>query len=159
MGPEKVANVKIRSFCNFSSALFQTVMIFYLNAPSGLFNLFYQNTDKSHFKEFEENNFKYLYLLWPLSAMVMNAITKLYSSYLKRKMKPPNLSLQVFTLQMIPMEEKFSFSLDAVIGIPLIILFAVFSSMATRCMRLLFFFPLQVLVSPIIPVIVNVLKS
>jgi hypothetical protein len=147
LGPEKVANIKIRIFCIFTSALFQTLMIFNFNAPSGLFNLFYQNSEKSHFKEFEENNFKYLYLIWPLSAMAVNGIAKLYSSYLRRKMKPANVPLQIFTLQTVPNDEKFSFSLDAVIGIPLIILLAVFSSTATRRTRLLFFFPLQVSIS------------
>jgi hypothetical protein len=120
------------------------MMIFYLNAPSGLFNLFYEHTDTSHFKEFEENHFKYLYLLWPLSAMAVNGITKVYATYLKMTLNPNVSTIQVFTLQPIPSEEKFSFSLDAVLGIPLIILLAVFSSTATRRMRLLFFFPLQV---------------
>ena len=157
LGPENIAIFKIRIISILSSLSFQIIMIFHWNAHSGLFHLLYEGEDKSHFDEFEENRFKMLYLLWPLSAVIINTITKLYTVHLKREL---NTEIQVFTVEQqnflySPKTEKISLQLNFVIGIPLTIMFAVFSSIATRRMRLLFFYPLQMtLLSVVLPLLI-----
>ena len=127
-------------------------MIFKLRAPSGLFSLLHQPLEKSHFDTFQENNFVLLYLVWPLTAVVVNLATKVYAEKLIKNLSE---SSKIFTISWPENEvsrignrlkrkaDRFSFSLNAVIFLPLVILFAVVSSVASRSVKLLIFYPLQ----------------
>ena len=135
-----------------TSLFFQLVMIFKLKAHSGLFSLLHQPLEKSHFDTFQENQFVLLYLVWPIAAIAVNFATKVYAEKLVRNLSE---SSKIFTISW-PVKEaarigsrikrkadRFSFSLNAVIFLPLVILFAVVSSVASRSVKLLIFYPLQ----------------
>ena len=131
-----------------------------LQAHSGLFHLYFEKRGTSHFADFEDNHFTTIYLVWPISAILINGATKFYASRIKQKMMD---SVRVFTIMSHPQSDiednKFSFSINSVLGIPLMIMFAVFSSIASRKIRLLFFYPFQMmLMSVVLPSIV-ILKN
>jgi hypothetical protein len=156
LGPDDIAINKVRIISILTSLAFQIVMVFKLDAPAGVFTLLYESNEKSHFEEFEENGFKTLYLVWPASGIAINTLTICYSFKLKRSLKK---TVSIFTVEMqyrsgqIHQNENFSISLNSVIGIPLMIMFAVFTSIATRKMRLLFFYPFQMtLMSVVLPI-------
>ena len=97
-----------------------------------------------------------IYFIWPISAILINGATKFYASRIKQKMTD---TVWVFTIMSHPqsdiVDDKFSFSINSVLGIPLMIMFAVFSSIASRKIRLLFFYPFQMmLMSVVLPSIV-----
>ena len=131
-----------------TSLFFQLVMIFKLKAHSGLFSLLHQSLEKSHFDTFQENPFVLLYLVWPIAAIAVNFATKVYAEKLVRNLSE---SSKIFTISWPEKEvarigrkaDRFSFSLNAVIFLPLVILFAVVSSVASRSVKLLIFYPLQ----------------
>jgi hypothetical protein len=158
LGPENLAIIKIRWISVSLSFSFQCFMILILNAPSNVVGLFYQSTSLTIFEEFEEHKSKTLYLVLPLVALIVNVSTKLYSYHLNSQME--SATVHVFTIQYLHLnteqqKEKFSLSLNSVIGIPIMILFTIVASMASRQTRLLILIPFQMtMMSVLFPIII-----
>jgi hypothetical protein len=153
LGPEHIAIVKIRLISILISFSCQIVK-FFLNAHSGLFNMFYESETKSHFEEITANKFKVLNVMWPISAILINALSKLISYNLNKKL---NLSEPIFTIEHQPVCSikpfpSFNFSM---IAFPSALLLAFISSFTSRNNRLLFFYPAQItLLSIILPLVI-----
>jgi hypothetical protein len=99
--------------------------------------------------------------VWPISAIAINAITKIYSIHLRKGL---NNTVSIFTIESqeptnIQCTEKFSFSLNAVIAIPLMIAFAVVSSVANRQTRLLILYPFQMTLMGVVLPLLIILKE
>jgi hypothetical protein len=161
LGPENIAIKKVRLLSMIASFTFQCVMIFKLDAHSGLFYLLSEPESKSHFEGYQENYYTTLYLVWPISAIAINAITKIYSIHLRKGL---NNTVSIFTIESqeptnIQCTEKFSFSLNAVIAIPLMIAFAVVSSVANRQTRLLILYPFQMTLMGVVLPLLIILKE
>jgi hypothetical protein len=93
------------------------------------------------------NNISLLYLVFPISATVVNIAMKIYADRLRQKMASSQPAFIIFgtkTEADIKEEEKFSFSIGSVVGFPAVILLTFLTTFGSRKIRLLFFFPIQV---------------
>ncbi len=144
LGPDYIALNKIRLVSVTVSSFFPSLMIYFFNAHPGFFPLLYGNESTSFVQDIDKNLVKALYLVLPCSAALVNTIAKVCSDYTRKKI---DQQVNIFTIcgQQQINEEKWTFSLETVIGIPLIILFGFLSSFSDCVERLTFFFPLQIM--------------
>lgn len=159
LGPENVAIIKIRVICILFSVVFEGILAFYLDVHSGIYNLM-QNSETDFFLyDVYSDHFKSLFMVLPALALLVNLITKIYALWIKKKMSN---TVNIFTIhnegqQSTPVsnEELFSVPLEAAFGIPLWMMFAILSSIASREWRLTFFLPLQLmLINLLLPIYV-----
>ena len=130
-------------------------MVSFFGAHPGLFQLFYGTESTTFFQDVENNWAIALYLVLPSSATVINIIAKICSDFTKANI---DRQVKVFTIyghnQCIS-EGKVILSLEVTIGIPLLIIYTVFSSFSDRLARLTFYFPFQImLLCLIVPILV-----
>jgi hypothetical protein len=100
--------------------------------------------------EVKKSKIKIVFSFLPLLSLVMNGLAKMASIWMNKKLKPNlNFSIENRT------EEKFSVSLNALICLPILVFFSIIFSYSNRDQRLLFYFPLQIMMlSVIIPSII-----
>jgi len=155
LGSDYIALNKIRFVSITSSLIFPCFMVSFFGAHPGLFQLFYGTESTTFFQDVENNWAIALYLVLPSSATVVNTIAKICSDFTKANI---DRQVNVFTIyghnQCIS-EGKVILSLEVTIGIPLLIIYTVFSSFSDRLARFTFYFPFQImLLSLIVPILV-----
>ena len=96
----------------------------------------------------EKRKIKIVFTFLPSLSLLINVCAKLASIWNTRKLKT-NVSIETSDFST---EEKFSVSLNSVMGLPIWFILSVVFSYSNRNQRLLFFFPLQLMIlSVIIP--------
>lgn len=150
LGPENVAIVKVRIISIFISTFLQNLPLICCKEQSGIFALFFEKEPISFVHEVKKSKIKIVFSFLPLLSLVMNGLAKMASIWMNKKLKPNlNFSIENRT------EEKFSVSLNALICLPILVFFSIIFSYSNRDQRLLFYFPLQIMMlSVIIPSII-----
>jgi hypothetical protein len=149
LGSEDVAIVKIRTILILLSIVYESVVIFYLDTHSSIFNLMHHVETGSILHSVRSDHYRSLFMVLPTLAVLVNVITKVYSMWIKRKM---NRTLETITIyndgqntNYFANEELFSVSLGAALGVPFWMIVAFVASFANRELRLRFFLPLQLM--------------
>ena len=145
-GPENIAIIKIR-FITFSLSLIWPVVLLASGATPTFLSYLHGIEGKSHIDYIKSNRVSLLNLVFPASALIINAAMKIYSDQLNRQMATSDSVFVIYgvnTQSAHKQEEKFSFSLGSMVGFPAIILLTFFISFGSRNLRLLLFIPIQV---------------
>jgi len=118
-----------------------------MGTTPSILNFFHGIEDKSSYDDIKSNKATLLNLVFPTTALILNAAMKIYSDRLHQLMDRQAAHVFVIiggkTEVASKQEEKFSFSLGSVIGFPVVVLLTFLTSFATRHLRLLLCFPLQ----------------
>ena len=126
----------------------------FYDVQPGLFPLLHGNESTSFVQDINKISVKRHYLAVHCNAVVVNIFAKIYSHFAKKKIRQ-NLNIFIIDTKEIIRTEKFTLSLGATTGVPLLILFAFVSSFSDRIERLTFFFPIQIfLLGFIFPLVV-----
>ena len=144
-GLENIAIVRIRFVTIFLSLIWPGIVMASGAVPSVL-NFFYGFEEKSLYDDLKSNSASLLNAVLPLAALTINIAVKLYSGQLHQQMAKADSVYIIFgakTKTGIKQEEKFSFSLGSVIIFPVLVLLTFLTSFASRNLRLLLFFPIQ----------------
>lgn len=152
LGPENVAIVKTRLISILLAAAFEGVLVLYFDIHSGIYNLMHDFETDSILHTVRSDMYKTLFMVLPTLALLVNLVTKMYSLWIKRKMQH---SAEIFPIHgdianYFSNEELFSVSLEAALGIPLWMIFAIFASFANREWRLILFLPFQLMLKNIV---------
>jgi hypothetical protein len=137
LGPENVANVKIRVISSLLSAAFEGILVLYFDIHSGIYNLMHDFETDSILHTVRSDMYKTLFMVLPTLALLVNLVTKMYSLWIKRKM---HHSAEIFPMRgdianYFSNEELFSVSLEAALGIPLWMIFAIFGLICKQGME------------------------
>ena len=115
--------------------------------------LFHEAQSTSFAQDLVVNRAKALYLFWPVSATVINTITKLYSLYINTVVENQFVHFQ--SSDNVKEKFKFTFSINTAYGLTISIMLIVLSSFAERKQRLLYLVPFQItILSVLIPIFV-----
>jgi hypothetical protein len=105
----------------------------------------YGNFSTSNVQDINKNLGTLLYSALPWIAAVVNIIAKICSNLMLNNIDQQQNVFIIYGSQQILSEDKLSFSLEAAIGIPLVILFGFLSSFSNRIERLTLFVPCQIM--------------
>jgi hypothetical protein len=139
LGPDNIALNKIRLVSVTFSSIFPCLMISLFNAHPGMFPLFYETESTSFVQDIDKNFFIALYLVSPCSAIVVNTLAKIFSNLAKRNIDQQVNVFTIYESNPCISEGKVTFSLEATVGIALLMLFGFLPSYLDRVERLTFF--------------------
>jgi hypothetical protein len=139
LGPDNIALNKIRLVSVTFSSIFPCLMISLFNAHPGMFSLFYETESTSFAQDIDKNFFIALYLVSPCSAIVVNTLAKIFSNFAKRNIDQQVNVFTIYESNPCISEGKVTFSLEATVGIALLMLFGFLPSYLDRVERLTFF--------------------
>ena len=145
-GPEHIAIVRICFFTISCSVLWPGVLLVSGTAPA-IINFFHSIKVKSYYDDIKSNSAVLLNLPFPISALILNVVMKVYSDWLHRQMDNSSKVFIIFggrTETAFKEEDKFSFSLGSVIGFPAILLMTILTSFGRLHIRLLLLVPIQI---------------
>ena len=121
----------------------------------GLFPLFNGSVSTSYVEEVYKNGGKMLYMLPTIIAAVANLAAKFYSIYLNKKMEQTLSDISINNKDTKKTANRFAMSLDTSFGLLLCFMFTLVSSFATRELRLILLFPIQLsFISVIVPMVI-----
>jgi hypothetical protein len=145
LGPDFSAINRIRLTSIICSLIIPCLMISSKNNHTRFFSLLYGNFSTSNVQDINKNLGTLLYSALPWIAAVVNIIAKICSNLMLNNIDQQQNVFIIYGSQQILSEDKLSFSLEAAIGIPLVILFGFLSSFSNRIERLTLFVPCQIM--------------
>jgi hypothetical protein len=145
LGPDYIALNKIRLISVVCSIIFPCLMISFYNAHTRFFTLLHGNLSTSFVNENNKSLVPLLYLALPCIAALVNIIAKICSNYIINNIEQQVNVFIIFGSKQCKSKDNLSFSLEAAIGIPLVILFAFLSSFSDRINHLTFYVPFQIM--------------
>ena len=158
LGPENEAIIKIRIIIILTTILWSCFCIEHLEAPPLSIAFFHGETSSSYIEDMTENKYKSVHMIATLLTLVVNVTLKIYMIIAKKKMATPTQVFVTFgdnSESVLNQEEKVSFSVSSVIGMPAIVLFTIITSLPNRRDRLLFYCPMQIsAMSTVLPLII-----
>jgi hypothetical protein len=145
LGPDYIALNKIRLISFFCSFIFPCLMMSLYNTHTRFFLQLYGNLNTSFVQDINKNLGTVLYLVLPCMAAVVNIIAKICSNFTINNIDPQVNVFTIYGSQQCKSKDTLSFSVEAAVGIPLVILFEILVSFSDRIERLTLFVPFEIM--------------